>query len=586
MTNIINDLTKIVSEAFEECGYDKSLGAVSVSDRLDLCQFQCNGAFAGAKLYKKAPFMIADEVAEKISKNEIFKSVEMVKPGFINITLNDESILKKILEIADDINLGIPQSDKCETIVLDYGGPNVAKPLHIGHLRSAIIGESLKRIARAMGNRVISDVHLGDWGLQIGLVIAELSERNPGWICFSPEFNPDKDKVDPINVDELNEIYPFASQKSKSDDDFKEKARAITAELQSGHKGYMAVWKEIMRVSVKDLKENYEKLYVDFDLWYGESDADKYVDELIDRLNEKGLLYESDGAMVVDVEEETDKTSIPPVIIKKSDNSNIYATTDLATIIQRQKDFNPDRIWYVVDKRQGLHLTQVFRCAKKAGIVPKSTELAHLAIGTMNGKDGKPYKTRDGGVMRLSDLLNTVIEAAYEKMSDENFESVEEKREAAQKVAVAAVKFGDLSNHITKDYIFDIEKFLSFEGKTGTYLIYTVTRINSILRNLGIDEDNPIKFKGIYSDVERELMLNIILSGEAFKHSFAERAPSVICDNAYRLASLFSTFYHNNHIMGETDEDKQSTWISLCILVKKLLVKHLDVLGIKAVERM
>ncbi len=586
MTNIINDLTKIVSEAFEECGYDKSLGAVSVSDRLDLCQFQCNGAFAGAKLYKKAPFMIADEVAEKISKNEIFKSVEMVKPGFINITLNDESILKKILEIADDINLGIPQSDKCETIVLDYGGPNVAKPLHIGHLRSAIIGESLKRIARAMGNRVISDVHLGDWGLQIGLVIAELSERNPGWICFSPEFNPDKDKVDPINVDELNEIYPFASQKSKSDDDFKEKARTITAELQSGHKGYMAVWKEIMRVSVKDLKENYQKLYVDFDLWYGESDADKYVDELIDRLNEKGLLYESDGAMVVDVEEETDKTSIPPVIIKKSDNSNIYATTDLATIIQRQKDFNPDRIWYVVDKRQGLHLTQVFRCAKKAGIVPKSTELAHLAIGTMNGKDGKPYKTRDGGVMRLSDLLNTVIEAAYEKMSDENFESVEEKREAAQKVAVAAVKFGDLSNHITKDYIFDIEKFLSFEGKTGTYLIYTVTRINSILRNLGIDEDNPIKFKGIYSDVERELMLNIILSGEAFKHSFDERAPSVICDNAYRLASLFSTFYHDNHIMGETDEDKQSTWISLCILVKKLLVKHLDVLGIKAVERM
>lgn len=586
MTNIIDDLTKIVSKAFEECGYDKSLGAVSVSDRLDLCQFQCNGAFAGAKQYKKAPFMIAEEVAEKISGNEIFKSVEMVRPGFINITLKDEEILKKAKEITDDINLGIPQAEKPETIVLDYGGANVAKPLHIGHLRSAIIGESLKRIARAMGNKVISDVHLGDWGLQIGLVIAELSERNPDWVCFSPDFDPDKDKVNPINVDELNEIYPFASQKSKSDDAFKEKARAVTAELQSGHKGYIAVWKEIMRVSVKDLKENYGKLYVDFDLWYGESDADKYVDELIDCLNEKGLMYESDGAMVVDVEEETDKASVPPVIIKKSDNSNIYATTDLATMIQRQNDFAPDRIWYVVDKRQGLHFTQVFRCAKKAGIVPENTELAHLGIGTMNGKDGKPYKTRDGGVMRLSDLLNTVIEAAFQKMSDENFESVEEKKEAAQKVAIAAVKFGDLSNHILKDYIFDIDKFLSFEGKTGTYLIYTVTRINSILRNLGIDESKPIAFNGVYSDIERELLLNIILSGEAFKHALAERAPSVICDNAYRLASLFSSFYHDNHIMGETDKDKQSTWISLCILVRKLLLKHLDVLGIKAVERM
>lgn len=586
MTNIINDLTKIVSEAFEACGYDKSLGEVSVSDRLDLCQFQCNGAFAGAKQYRKPPFAIAEEVAAKLSGNEIFKSVQMVKPGFINITLTDEAILNKAKEITDDTNLGIPQADKPETIVLDYGGANVAKPLHIGHLRSAIIGESLKRIARAMGNKVISDVHLGDWGLQIGLVIAELSERNPDWVCFSPSFNPEKDKVNPIDVDELNEIYPFASKKSKVDEVFKEKARTITAELQSGHEGYIAVWKEIMRVSVKDLKENYGKLDVDFDLWYGESDADKYVDELLSILNEKGIMHESEGAMVVDVEEESDKAPVPPVIIKKSDNSNIYATTDLATIIQRQKDFAPDRIWYVVDKRQGLHFTQVFRCAKKAGIVPESTELAHLGIGTMNGSDGKPYKTRDGGVMRLSDLLDTVIEAAYEKMSDENFETAEEKREAAQRVAIAAVKFGDLSNHITKDYIFDIDKFLSFEGKTGTYLIYTVTRINSILRNLGYDDDKSMVFNGIYSDIERELLLNIILSGNAFKNALAERAPSVICDNAYRLASLFSTFYHDNHIMGETDYDKQSTWISLCLLVRKLLLKHLEVLGIKAVERM
>lgn len=586
MTNIIFDLTKIVSEAFEECGYDKNLGEVSVSDRLDLCQFQCNGAFSGAKQYRKPPFVIAEEVAERLSKNNIFKSVQMVKPGFINLTLTDDAIVRKAKAIAEDKNLGIPQAEKPDTIVLDYGGANVAKPLHIGHLRSAIIGESLKRIARAMGNKVISDVHLGDWGLQIGLVIAELSERNPDWVCFSSDFDPNNDKVNSIDVDELNEIYPYASKKSKENEAFKEKARAITAELQSGHKGYIAVWKEIMRVSVKDLKENYGKLGVDFDLWYGESDADKYVDELLDILNEKGIMHESEGAMVVDVEEETDKAQVPPVIIKKSDNSNIYATTDLATMIQRQKDFEPDRIWYVVDKRQGLHFTQVFRCAKKAGILPESTELAHLGIGTMNGSDGKPYKTRDGGVMRLSDLLDTVNKAAFEKMSDENFESIEEKTDAASKIAIAAIKFGDLSNHITKDYIFDIDKFLSFEGKTGTYLIYTVTRINSILRKLGLDEEKPMLFNGVYSDIERELLLNIILSGDAFKHALDERAPSVICDNAYRLASLFSTFYHDNHIMGETDADKKSTWVSLCLLVRKLLLKHLDVLGIEAVERM
>ncbi len=586
MTNIICDLSEIVSGAFKACGYDEKLGEVSVSDRLDLCQFQCNGAFSGAKQYKKSPFVIAEEVTQKLCDNKIFKSVQTVKPGFINITLTDEAILNKAREIAVDKNSGVPQAEKPETIILDYGGANVAKPLHIGHLRSAIIGESLKRIASSMGNKVISDVHLGDWGLQIGLVIAELSEREPGLKCFSPDFDPDTDTVVPIDVDELNEIYPFASKKSKTDEAFKEKARTVTAQLQSGHKGYIAVWKEIMRISVSDLKENYSKLYVDFDLWYGESDADKYVDELIEILNQKGLMYESDGAMVVDVEEEADKAAVPPVIIKKSDNSNIYATTDLATIIQRQKDFSPDRIWYVVDKRQGLHFTQVFRCAKKAGIVPESTELAHLGIGTMNGSDGKPYKTRDGGVMRLSDLLDTVNKAAYEKMSDENFESDEEKREAAQKVSIAAIKFGDLSNHILKDYIFDMDKFLSFEGKTGTYLIYTVTRINSILRKLNLNEDAPISFSGIYSDIERELLLNIILIGEAFKHALEERAPSVICDNAYKLASLFSTFYHDNHIMGETDALKKSSWVSLCLLVRKLLTKYLDVLGIKTVERM
>lgn len=585
---ILQELTKIVSDSFAECGYDASLGTVSVSDRLDLCQFQCNGALSGAKLYKKPPFIIAEEIADvlRLNKNGIFKSIDVVKPGFINIILTDACILEKVTEIANDAYLGIQQDENAETVVLDYGGPNIAKPLHIGHLRSAIIGESLKRIAKATGRRVISDTHLGDWGLQIGLVIAELEERNPQWKCFSPDFNAGTDKIECLDVDELNEIYPFASAKSKNDEAFKNKARNITAEFQKGHPGYISLWKEIMRVSIADLKENYTKLLVDFDYWYGESDAEKYVDTLMEILSDKGLLYESDGAMIVDVSEESDKTTIPPIIIKKSDNSNIYATMDVATIIQREQDFKPDRIWYVVDKRQELHFNQVFRCAKKAGIVPASTELEYLGFGTMNGSDGKPYKTRDGGVMRLSDFLSVITNAAYEKISLSEIVREDEKMEVARKISVAAIKFGDLSNHRMKDYIFDIDKFLSFEGKTGTYLIYTVTRINSILKKLNTGEKSSVKFDNIYSDIERELYLNIILTSEAFQHAVNEKAPNFICDNAYKLASLFSSFYHDNHIIGESDDRKKESWIDLCCLVKKILLKHLDALGIEPVENM
>jgi len=586
MKTITQILTELVSEAFEQCGYDKKLGAVSVSDRLDLCQFQCNGSFDGAKQYKKPPFVIAEEVVKALDQNTIFKVVEVVRPGFINLTLTDDYILKIATDIAKDANLGIPQVETPETIVLDYGGPNVAKPLHIGHLRSAIIGEALKRIAKATGRKVISDVHLGDWGLQIGLVIAELEERNPTWKCFASSFEPKTDIVATLDIDALNELYPFASQKSKEDETFKEKARHITFELQNGREGYIALWKEIMRVSVYDLKETYKKLNVDFDLWYGESDAEKYVEQLLSTLSDKGLLYKSEGAMVVDVSEETDKAALPPIIIKKSDNSNIYATTDLATIIQRQNDFAPDKLWYVVDKRQGLHFTQVFRCAKKAELVPEKTQLDHLGFGTMNGSDGKPYKTRDGGVMRLSDLLSTIIDAAFDKISTSNLISEAEKKDTARKIGIAAIKFGDLINHRSKDYIFDIDKFLSFEGKTGTYLLYTVTRINSILKKVNYNEAAAISFSDIYTDVERELLLSIILSGEAFKHAIEEKAPNFICDNAYKLAAQFSGFYHDNHITNESDETKKSTWIALCLLTRKMLLKHLDVLGIDAVERM
>jgi len=583
MQSITKKLTEIVSDAFEKCGYERSLGVVTASDRLDLCQFQCNGAFAGAKLYKKAPFMLADDVAAVLKTEDIFSKVEVVKPGFLNLSLCDDYMLALTREIAEDKFCGIPQAEKPEKIVIDYGGPNVAKPLHIGHLRSAIIGESLKRLARACGNTVYSDVHLGDWGLQIGLVISELNERNPDWKCFSEDFDPAKDSVPELNADLLSEVYPFASKKSKEDEAFKEKAHIATFDLQSGRAGYIALWKEILRVSIADLKGNYEKLGVDFDYWYGESDADKYIPELMKILEDKKLSYESNGALVVDVELESDKAPIPPVIVRKSDNSSIYATTDLATIIQREKDFAPDKIWYVVDKRQELHFTQVFRCARRAELVPESTELEFLGFGTMNGSDGKPYKTRDGGVMRLSDLIDTVTKTSLERLENSSFVSEDDRESYAAKLGMAAIKFGDLINHRSKDYIFDLDKFLSAEGKTGIYLLYTVSRINSIMKkNAGVKPE----FTGVYTDAERELMLKIIMSGNIWGYAMDEKAPNYVCENAYQLAVSFSRFYHENHIMDEQDEKKKSSWLALAELTRTLIVKHLDILGIETVENM
>ncbi len=583
MKRITEILSEKVSKAFAECGYDEKLGTVSVSDRLDLCQFQCNGAFAGAKLYKKAPVMIAGDVCDVLAKDSAIAKAEPAAPGFINIVLDDAYLADMLRQTAQDKNLGVPQTGEGCKVIIDYGGPNVAKPLHIGHLRSAIIGESLKRLARACGSKVYADIHMGDWGLQIGLVIAELASRHPDWRCFAPDFDPEKDSVEPLDADMLSEIYPFASKRSKEDENFAAAAHQATFELQNGRAADGGVGGEIMRVSVADRKANYDKLNVSFDLWYGESDADKFIPELMRRLEEKKLLRESDGAMVVDVAAEDDKAPMPPVIVRKSDNSSIYATTDLATLIQRERDFAPQKIWYVVDKRQGLHFEQVFRCAKKAGIVPEQTELEFLGFGTMNGQDGKPYKTRDGGVMRLSELLETVTNAAEQKLEASAFVSGSERGETARRVGMAAIKFGDLINHRAKDYIFDLDKFLSFEGKTGTYLLYTVTRINSILKKI---DSSQAATKGIYGDSERELVLALLLSGEAFANALEEKAPNYVCESAYRIATVFSRFYHDNHILNEQDEDKKSSWIALIKLTKAVLEKHLEILGIETVEAM
>ena len=586
MKAITQILSEFVSQAFEIAGYDPSLGVVTASDRLDLCQFQCNGAFSAAKQYHKAPFIVAEQVAEVLKSDGIFSKVEVAKPGFLNLTLKDSYLLEHANAISADPNLGIPMADKPSTIVLDYGGPNVAKPLHIGHLRSAIIGESIKRIARAAGHKVIGDIHLGDWGLQIGLVITELQVRYPEWRCFAADFDPAADEIAPLNTALLSEVYPFASKKSKTDEEYAKKAHQATYELQNGRPGYIALWKEILRVSIEDMKGNYEKLGVTFDLWYGESTADRYVPRLMNILAEKNLLTESDGALIVEVADPEDKAPMPPVIVRKSDHSSNYATTDLATIIQREEDFHPDKIWYVVDNRQELHFTQVFRCAKKAGLVPPRTELEFLGFGTMNGADGKPYKTRDGGIMKLEDMIATVTAGAQEKLEASNFVDKADYQDIARKVGVAAIKFGDLINQRSKDYVFDLSKFFSFEGKTGTYLLYTITRINSILKKAGVPVNQPLPLTGVYTDSERELLLKILMGGDVFQRALAEKAPNYLCENAYQLANSFSKFYHDNHIIDEPDEGKKQSWLALISLVRQVLCKHLDLLGIEAVEHM
>ncbi len=583
MKTITELLREKLEAAFEKCGYSKELAIVTVSDRPDLCQFQCNGAFQGAKLYHKAPRMIAEEVVKALAEDTDLSKAEIAGAGFINIDISDKLLLSYINEVYSDENCGVPQAEKPETIVLDYGGPNVAKPLHIGHLRAAVIGEALKRLVRATGRTAIADVHLGDWGLQMGLVMAELEVRHPEWDCFKENFDPEKAGELPLTTDELNEVYPCASAKSKEDEDFKARAKELTVRMQKGEERYLYLGHEITRKSIPDIKKNYDRLNVSFDYWYGESDADKYVPELMETLEKQSLMYESEGAMVVDVAKEDDKITIPPIIVRKTDGSSIYATTDLATIVQREKDFAPQGIWYVVDQRQSLHFTQVFRCAEKAGILGE-TKPEHLGFGTMNGADGKPYKTRDGGVMRLSLLFDTVYEAAMERVKDSKFSADEDKADVARRIAVATIKFGDLINHRAKDYIFDLDKFMAADGKTGSFLLYTVARVNSILKKT--DEDSISEAEGIFTDSERDLLLKIALSGEAYALAFKERAPNIVCENAYQLASSFSKFYHDNHILTEEDKAKQNAWLRACVVLRKVLEKHLDILGIESVELM
>lgn len=581
MKTILQLLSGLTAAAFEENGYDAALGQVTLSDRPDLCDFQCNGAFKAAKLYRKPPLEIAGQIKDSLDENPIFANIELVKPGFINFTLRDSFLVDTVNSMIDSGNLGIPSAEKPRNIIIDYGGPNVAKPLHIGHLRSAVIGEAIKRTARALGHTVTADIHMGDWGLPMGLIIAEMIERYPA-VTASGDLSF-------LHVDELCEIYPYASAKSKEDDVFYSKAKEITGALQAGDAFYRRIWQYIIALSKQDLQKTYQALNVDFDLWYGESDADPYIQPMIEKLEAAKLPYESDGALVVDVQNETDTQTIPPVIIRKSDNSSLYSTTDLATLLMRA-EHNPDEVLYVVDNRQSLHFLQVFRCATMGGIVPKETGLHFLGFGTMNGKDGKPFKTRDGGTLKLSEFLETAVDSAKTKLTNSDYfaqASEAEIRGTAEKIAVAGIKFGDLINHRSKDYIFELDRFLSFDGKTGPYVLYTVTRINSIFRKAGAPAgETAAHISGIYSSAERTLLLKLMNTGDVFLQSFAEYAPNIICENVYQIASAFSGFYNAAHITKEKSAEKQASWLALLAFVKKTIEKHLDVLAIDTVDKM
>ncbi len=588
MNIIQSKLEEVLKAAFASCGYDASLGTVVISNRPDLCEYQCNGAMAGAKKYHKAPFVIADEVAAACAGNPVFEKIESVKPGFINITVAPEALAEMLTDTAADEHLLAEQSGTGKKVIMDYGGPNVAKPLHVGHLRAAIIGESLKRIYRYCGYEVLGDIHLGDWGLQMGLIITELQERKPDLVYFDQDYSGDFPEEAPFTISELEDIYPAASKKSKEDEAFAERAHQATLKLQQGYAPYRALWRHIMNVSLKDLKKNYDNLNVHFDLWKGESDADPYIPALIQDFIDKGLAYESNGALVVDIAEEGDSREYPPCIIRKSDGAALYATSDLATLVQREQDYQPDRYIYVVDKRQELHFIQVFRAAKKAGIVPQETKMIFLGFGTMNGKDGGPFKTREGGVMRLEYLIRDINEAVCEKIREKDKVPEEEIEETSRKVALAAVKYGDLSNQATKDYVFDIDRFTSFEGNTGPHIQYMVVRIKSILARYAEEKGSlpDLRIRTAGSDSEKKLMLSLSRFGETIESAFAETAPHRVCQYMAETADAFNDFYLENKILAEPDEEKKAGFISLIRLTGMILDTCMDLLGIESPEHM
>lgn len=600
MEKVLEIISKEVGDAFEAAGYERELGRVTISNRPDLCEYQCNGAMSGAKKYGKAPFIIADDVAARLQDNEMFEKVESVKPGFLNITVSGDFVRGYVVRMLHEKHLGVSMPGHAPTIILDYGGANVAKPLHVGHLRPAIIGEAVKRILKYAGNNVIGDIHMGDWGLQMGLIITELKERHPELPYFDPNHEGPFPKEPPFTIQELADIYPIASGKTKVRDDaseeekkkaadFKAAALEATKRMQDGDRAYRAIWHHIMNVSIPDLKKNYDSLNVHFDLWKGESDVHDIIPSMVDYMKAHDYAHESQGALVVDVAQESDTKEMPPCIILKSDGAALYATTDLATIQERMKEYHPDAIYYFTDKRQALHFEQVFRTAKKTRLTLPETDLRFVGNGTMNGPDGKPFKTREGGVMHLESLVQEINEKMYNRVKESNPDMPDDEAKAtAKKIALSALKYGDLSNQPAKDYIFDIDKFTSFEGDTGPYILYTIVRIKSILKKYEAEGKNAkeAKLDNPDSDAMKNLMLLLTRFADSVESAAADLAPNRICAYIYDLSNAFNSFYHGTKILAEEDENKKESYIALLNVSLKVLETGIDLLGFDAPERM
>lgn len=588
MKKVMDLLQEELCTAFEKAGYDRKYGRVALSNRPDLCQYQCNGALAAAKEYHKAPIQMAEEVVSQLQDSATFQEISAQKPGFINMIVTDDFLADYANQMAKEDKFGCEDTEEKRTIVIDFGGANVAKPLHVGHLRSAIIGESIKRTARYLGHNVIGDVHLGDWGLQIGLIITELKHRKPELVYFDENYTGEYPEEPPFTMADLEEIYPYASGYSKEHEEYKEEAQTATAELQGGRRGYLALWQHIINVSVADLKVIYDKLNVSFDLWKKESDAQPYIPDMVQGMKDGGYAHIDEGALVVDVKEETDTKEIPPCMILKSNGATLYNTTDLATIVERRKLFDPDEIIYVVDKRQGLYFEQVFRCAKKTKIIGEEVNLIFVGFGTMNGKDGKPFKTRDGGVLRLEALLSDVTGEVEKKMADREMDE-EDRRDAAAKVALAAIKYGDLSNQPSKDYVFDMERFTSFEGNTGPYILYTIVRIKSLLNKVkaqGIVVPEDTRILPAEHKTQTDVILALTKWQDTVETAFAEQAPHKICQFIYELSDAFNKFYHENKIVTNENEELRASHIKLSRLVGNVLETAIDLLGLEAPEKM
>ena len=580
--NLISKAEQILKEVLQKNNFEEDNIVLSVSSKPELGQFQYNGAMALAKKVGTNPRAVAEQIVSSLNEYDIFENVNIAGPGFINISYTKEFLKEYLTGISKDMTENVKKYPS-KKVFFDYGGANVAKDLHVGHLRTANIGEALKRLTKLVGNEVMSDVHLGDIGRQSGMVIYQLREEHPDWVFFDENYKREYPSEIPITNDDLGRIYPLASSKAKEDDSIMDEVRRITAELDRGYEPYVKLWELIRKISIANIKLTYEALNAEFDLWEGETDSYPYIEETLEILKKAGCLVESEGALVCDVKEDTDKAEIPPLVVIKTDGTTLYATRELATILSRAKRFNPDEIIYIVDNRQGMYFEQVFRTSYKSNLVRDDLKFKFVGVGTMNGTDGKPFKTRAGGVMKLNTLLSEIKEETSKYVKDNEAMSAEEQKDVSDKVAVAALKYADLLPNVEKDYIFDLAKFCSLEGKTGPYILYSAVRMKSLLAKSGITN---YEMHDIYSQTEKDIITKVLEMPIRIDKAYRNKTLSDITEYIYELDSLFNKFYAENRILTEQDEDKKQTWLFITNLVYQVNKLILDVLAIDIPERM